>query len=176
MGKIKRKKVVTGILALLVPLLFTHCEVKQVAGAGVETTNGYIAGSVVSTTGSPGSHALVKLYPADYDPVKDKSVVPVDTTDVTGCYSFTDIGSGRYAVFSVQIDDRTISFANGVLVAADTVTVPADTLYKPGTIKVIIPSGLDASYGYLYIPGTPIYSLLNDNGGYVMLDSVPAYV
>jgi hypothetical protein len=83
MRKIKHKKVLTGILVLLVPLLIAHCQSNQLAGAGVETTNGRIAG--------------------------------VDTTDLMGRYSFTNIGSGSYNVVSVRIDDRTRSKANDAL-------------------------------------------------------------
>jgi hypothetical protein len=176
MLRIKQKEVLTRILVPLVPLLFAHCQVNQFAGAGVETTNGRIAGTVVSTTGSPGSHALVKLFPADYDPVKNTGAVPVDTTDVMGRYSFTNVGSGRYTIVSVQIDDKTISFVNGVVVAADTVIVPADTLRRPGSIKVVMPGGIVATNGYCYIPGTAIYSWLAVNNDTVILDSIPACV
>jgi len=176
MRNFKQEKVLTRILILLVPLLLAHCQVKQLAGAGVETTNGSIAGTLVNKTGSPGSRAIVKLFPADYDPLRDTALVQVDTTDTLGRYSFTNVGSGRYAIVSVQIDDRTMSFANGVVVAADTVLVSADSLRRPGAVKVILPSGLDTNYGYIYIPGTTIYSLLSEHNGYVMLDSVPACV
>jgi hypothetical protein len=174
MHSIGQEKLLTRILVPLVALLFAHCQVSQLAGAGVETTNGSVAGTVVRKTGSPCPYTQVKLFPADYDPVKDTGSVPVDTTDITGRYSFTNIGSGHYTVVAVQIDDKTRSFVKGVVVAADTVMVPADTLHRPGTINVILPSGLNVNYGYLYIPGTTIYSLLSDNNGSVVLDSVPA--
>jgi len=174
MRKINQKKILTRAIVLLVPLLFTYCQVKQLAGAGVETTNGCINGTLLNKTGAPGSHTIVKLFPENFDPIKDTTHVPADTTDTLGRYSFTNIGSGRYSVVSVRIDIRTSSFVNNIVVEADTVTIPADTLEKPGTIKITLPSGVDPINGYVYVPGTALYSLLTGNNGTVVLDSVPA--
>jgi hypothetical protein len=174
MRKIKLKNILTGLVALAVPLLFAQCQSNQLAGAGVETTNGRIAGTIVSSTGYPDSYTQVKLLPADFDPVKNTGAISMDTTDLTGRYSFEGIDSGSYNIFSVQLDKRTISFRKGIEVSADTVTLSADTLQKPGAIKVVLPGDIDPANGYVFIPGTTIYSMLRENSGFAMLDSAPA--
>ncbi|MDD5674666.1 MAG: DUF2341 domain-containing protein, partial [Chitinivibrionales bacterium] len=82
---------------------------------------------------------------------------------------------GVYSVQAVQLSARTRALIRGIHVVHDT-TVPADTLRKPGEIKVAIPANIDAVNGYLYVPGTTIDTFLNGNNGYVTLDSVPAGV
>jgi Concanavalin A-like lectin/glucanases superfamily/Domain of unknown function (DUF2341) len=152
------------------------CSNLAVAGGSSSTDNGKIAGTIRTPGGAAAPRTQVLLYPADYDPVKDGAAVRADTTDNIGGYSFIHVDSGSYNVASVHLDDRTRSLAEDIVVAGDTVIVPADTLHTAGEIKVTIPSGFDANYGYVYIPGTSIFSLLSENTGFVILDSVPANV
>jgi hypothetical protein len=162
---------------MLCILLMCRCTSQTTVAGGTSTSeNGRIAGRTVTQTGQPASMVQVRLFPADYDPVKDAGAVPVDTTDILGRYSFTNVSSGLYNVVPVQIDDRTRSLVKGVTVAEDTVIVPADTLLRTGAIKVVLPGGIDEINGYFYVPGTGIFSWLVDNNGFIVLDSVPARV
>jgi hypothetical protein len=159
-------------LALLV---ICRCGLNSFSGGTSTSENGRVAGIIVNSTGQPAQIVQVRLLPSDYDPAKDKSAFATDTTDIDGRYCFSSVDSGMYNIFSIDLTNRTRGLTSGVLVAGDTVTVAADTLRKPGTIKVVLPNGIDTANGYLYIPGTTNYSLLS-NAGSIMLDSVPAGV
>jgi hypothetical protein len=47
-------------------------------------------------------------------------------------------------------------------------------LNAPGSIKLDLPANIDATNGYVYIPGTTIFAALKGTNGKVILDSVPA--
>jgi hypothetical protein len=155
-------------------LLICRCGVYSVAGGTSTSENGFMAGIIVNRTGLPVPSTRVMLFPADYDPVKGGGAVFVDTTGSDGRYIFSNLDSGSYNVVSVNLFDKKRGFVNRIHVAEDTITVSADTLQLPGTIKVVLPAGFDSNYGYFFIPGTSVYSWLSDNNGYVILDSVPA--
>jgi hypothetical protein len=163
-----------GLLLLLITATIYRCSNLQLAGSVSETTNGSAVGKIVRRTGVPASQTQVKLYPAVYDPVKDTTDIPVDTTDALGNYAFTHIANGDYTVLAVHLYDRTRTFITGIYVADDTVTAPTDTLQVPGSIKVMPPDSADLSYGYLYVPGTNISTFLSNRNSPVVLDSVPA--
>ena len=157
---------------------FCTCSNLTVAGATSETTNGRVTGTLVHCGGAPAGNTIVRIISYTYNPVTDTSMsqTQTDTTDSDGKYTLIAPDSGMYNIQAVSMTDQTRLLIRNVHVGKDSVFVPADTMHRPGTIKVMIPGGLDANYGYLYIPGTTIYSLLSDNDGYVMLDSVPACV
>jgi hypothetical protein len=152
------------------------CSNLMMAGGSSSTDNGKIAGTICLPTGAAAPRTQVLLYPVAYDPLKDIAAVRADTTDDMGRYSFIHIASGSYNVVSIQIDDRTRSLVKGIAVAADTVTVPPDTLQRPGAVRVVLPGGFNTGLGYLVIPGTSIFSPVSDSNGTVVLDSVPASV
>jgi hypothetical protein len=66
-------------------LAATRCgNLTQLAGAGVETTNGCMVGTLVRENGLPDSNALVKLFPAEYDPLTNNNTIPFTATDSAG--------------------------------------------------------------------------------------------
>ena len=144
--------------------------------SGSETTNGYVAGLLADNTSAPSPHTLVMLIPASYDPVKDKPLPEsqIDTTDSAGAYHFLVPDSGTYAVQAVQLTARTRILITGITVMGDTITIPTAQLRAPGTVKIILPSGLDSANGYFYIPGSTVFASLSGHGGSLTLDSVPA--
>lgn len=158
---------------LLSLLLFTACATLEPGGSGTETTTGII-GTVVNSQGDPQANVQVQLLPEAYNPVRDTIIIPIDTTDSLGRYSFMQIFSGNYTVQAVHISNRTRAFTSGVLVASDTVITEPDTLRAPGSIKVSLSSAVKNSAGYVYIPGTVIFAYCHDSSDFVMLDSVPA--
>ena len=165
------------IFFVVMPLAYLHCSMADLAGGGtIETTNGRVTGTILHRTGDPASWTQVKLLPADYDPVKNTAAIPVDTTDSLGTYAFTHVAPGNYTVQAVHIDKRLRAFVGGIHIADDTVTVPAGMLQDPGAIKVMLPDIADLVHGYVYVPGSAIFTYLNGSTGFVTLDSVPAGV
>ena len=150
---------------------------ERMAGTVTQSGNGRVAGTLVTTTGAPASGTQVELLPSDYDPVVDGVTIPRDTTDATGRYAFDSIKMGVYNIVAVHPDQTTRAATFGINVVADeTVILVPDTLRAPGSIRVVLPVAMDSTNGYLYVPGTTIYSLLGGHNGYVTLDSVPAGV
>jgi hypothetical protein len=158
---------------LPVCLLFAYCS-SLIGGAGDETTNGMVMGSIINQTGAYASDVQVELYPVNYDPVKQDAVVRVDTTDDSGRYVFVRNNPGYYNVQAVHLYDRTRALVSGLPVAGQKVVVPVATLLKPGSIKVMLPASVDNANGYVYIPGTSVFADLTGASGFVMVDSVPA--
>ena len=153
--------------------VFARCS-QLTGGAGGETTNGYVTGTVKYGDGSYAVAARVQLFPADYDPVKGIAVIPADTTDSLGRYAFSSVAPGDYNVQAVHIDNSTKALVAGIHVAKDTVPAPVGILGVPGAIKVSLSEGSNSTTGYLYVPGTKCFVFLNNNTDFAVLDSLPA--
>ncbi|MBN1757582.1 MAG: DUF2341 domain-containing protein [Chitinispirillaceae bacterium] len=154
---------------------FTGCSGPQIAGSISETTNGMVAGVIIDFTGEPARRTKVMLLPAGYDPVKDTGDLSVDTTDSLGRYRFADIISGKYSIFATHLDGETNVSISGIVVEDSTETVaPSDTLRNPGVVQVMLSVAEVSLNGYLYIPGTPVFSNVSTGSGPVTLDGVPA--
>jgi hypothetical protein len=172
------KKLLIDIwLSCLVPalaLLLTNCSLNNLAGgSGSTTTNGMVVGAVVTATGKGVPNTQVQLLPASYNPVAGGHTISVDTTDESGVYQFVNVNSGDYNLLAVHLDGRTRALIHGIHVAADTVSVADEQLLPPGCVQVMVPAGVDAVYGYMYIPGTTYFAFLNNRAVSVSFDSVP---
>lgn len=159
-------------IAVIIALFFRCTQLG--GGAGGETTNGFITGQLTNNDGSYCTQALVRLLPAEYDPVKNSTNVPVDTTDALGNYSFSNVPQGDFAVLAAHEAKGTQTLITGIRVEKDTVIAPARTMLVPGSIKMFLREGSDRINGYAYIPGTCYHAHLNIQNDFVMLDSVSA--
>jgi hypothetical protein len=163
------------IQAMLLLALARCGNLTELAGAGVETTNGFVIGSLVRENGLPDSNALVRLFPAEYNPLTNANAVPLTAADEAGRFEFNRIGTGTYTVVAAHASLGTKAATYKIQVAGDTVRLAADTMRPPGSIKIKIPERCDMTNGNFYIPGTGlIVSLKNASGGSVIIDSVPA--
>ena len=162
-----------ALLSAVVCMLQSGCSLPT-GGAGGETTNGLITGSVRNNDGSKVAAAEVRLFPSDYDPVKNNAKVPTLITDSLGNYSFFSVAPGEYAVEATNGTGGIHALAVGIHVSEDTVTAPLCTFGVPGAISIELTSGSDGSAGYLYIPGTDLFSFLSDTTDSAVIDSVPA--
>jgi hypothetical protein len=166
------------VACMLCAMFLFNCGTMQMAGDTSQTGNTYIIGHVFNSNSEPAGSTEISAIPADYNPETDLSPSDVlkDTTSQDGRYSICAREGITYNIQAVHIINRTRLLIRGVAASTDSTFVSADTLRKPGIIKVILSSGIDASNGYLYIPGTTNYSLLSNTTGSVILDSVPAGV
>ncbi len=145
------------------------------AGATTETTNG-VAGRIKNGDGTPASAAFVRLLPADYNPLEDSmhEEMFVDTVDTGGSYRFEKIAEGRYALIVRHRDSAKSAIVRDIEICGDSISwLPDVKLEKSGSIRADFSSGGTATGEYVYIPGTDIYSFI-DNSGNVLLSDVPA--
>ena len=155
--------------------VFFQCA--SLVGGGTEDVNTHtIIGRIYYDKDGGASYTQVCLLPEQYDPVKKQLFdrLILDTTDENGEYQFLLKASGRFSVQAVHLLNRTRVLLTGITVQSETTYVAPGILRNPGTVKVMLPSGIDAVYGYVYIPETDIVALLNGNSTFAMLDSVPA--
>jgi hypothetical protein len=153
------------------------CSSTNLAGTGTETsTKGTVAGIIVDQDGIAAPRTLIALVPVAYDPAANgpSPAMLTDTSSSDGSYSFTRVDSGDYNIQAVHLDTRARALVRGISVERDSITAPVDTLRKPGTIKIVLPDSINATNGYVFVPGTTVYSLLRGTNGSVTLDSVPA--
>jgi len=166
-------KALLCVIIFGVAYFMAGCSVSRLAGGGTESTNGRVVGMLVDTEGKPATRTRVMLITSNYDPVKDGPVSDsmTSTTDTSGKYTFTKVNDGNYTVLAENSEKGTRAIVRGIK-AND--SVAADTLRKPGVVKIMVPAGVNTSTGYVYIPGTVYFMFLKNNPGYVTLDSVPA--
>jgi hypothetical protein len=169
------------ILSLILALcLALACSRNTVISAGSSGTgNAKVSGVLFKKDGAPASSAKVLLLPSTFDPLNDSQQsitggVFIDTTDVEGNYVFSDIPKDTYSIEAKGILDGTKVLMENIEVAGESVRVEDGVLQKPGAIKLMLPAGIDTVNGYVYIPGTDIYSLTDKSADSVVLDSVPA--
>ncbi|MBN2037443.1 MAG: DUF2341 domain-containing protein [Chitinispirillaceae bacterium] len=145
-------------------------------GGGSEAGNAKIMGMVVDTQGSPVSNVLVMVRPSDFNPVKNSEVPTssMDTTGPDGTYRVS-VQKGRVYTIEAQVPIQcTRALVAHVTVQESEMTAPSCTLKATGTIKVFLPSGINSATGYVYIPGTTVFTFLNNRTDFVVVDSVPA--
>jgi Domain of unknown function (DUF2341)/Concanavalin A-like lectin/glucanases superfamily len=159
-------------------MFFIGCGSIEMAGDTSQTGNTYIMGSVLDSSNGPANNAVVVAIPLGYNPVTDPALPASskDTTGPDGRYSICVFEGSEYNIQAVSITSRTRFLRTGIAASSDTAIVSADTVRKPGTIKVVFSAGIDATNGYLYIPGTMNYSFLSDDDSTFILDSVSAGV
>jgi len=172
---IKRMSIACAVVAIVI---LTRCTTEFSGGGGSEAGNARVAGIIFDEQGAPAAHVVVQLHPSDYDPIHDifGNNSSVDTTTSDGRFTFTvEDSTLRYSVQAAQIDSRLVAFIAGVkAVTSDNDTPVNCSLQTPGTIRVLRPKNSTADSGYLYIPGTTLYTRVNPAGGYTLLSMVPA--
>lgn len=164
----------------LIPAMFAfvcnsiHCT-QSVAGGTSTTDNPKIVGTILGDDNLPASHTRVMLMPQHFDPQRGSSEMIIDTTDDLGRFSLSLADTGVYNIQAVHLTKQTQLLIQGITVAQgdDSITTDNDTLKTPGSIIIELPDSIDHSAGYIYIPGTTIYSLL-DSSPEVTLAAVPA--
>lgn len=163
--------IIIGVIANVI----LQCSPDPAGGGTIETTNG-IVGAILNSDNTPSSYTIVKLFPDEYDPVTNGAaeVVFIDTTDARGIYHFNKVSSGRYVVVARDRGTATALIVRDVTASDDSITnINNATMKRPGVISTEFPSTEEITGGYLYIPGTDIYTNV-ENDGSAKLTDVPA--
>jgi hypothetical protein len=123
-------------------------------------------------------NTIVTLFPDTYNPADDDELDKnlVDTTDSSGNYHFRHVTPGRYVVLARNHLTKMCFIARNIIVNEDSVTTaPEGILDGAGAIMADFSSETISPRGYVYIPGTDIFSLIKNDGS-ALLTEVPAGV
>jgi len=144
-------------------------------GSGTEIGNPTVTGMVVDAQGSPAGNVQVTIRSSGFDPVTDGPTPDSDmvTTGPDGIYSVSVAKNRTYTIEAVHRSRRTRAMLADVAVGEVENLAPQCTLNVPGVIKVVVPWNADTAGGFVFIPGTSIFSMVKFSRGFVLLDSVP---
>jgi hypothetical protein len=171
-----RHRCTRGLTALF--MLSFMCCVNFNHGTGSSSGNPGMTGKVVAPDGAPATQTVVQCVPEGFDPLAGQPLSDnlCDTTDDTGAYDIRNLPSGVYALQAVNIHNRQRFLKTGIVVDTQLLQLISDTLRLSGTVRIELPKNVDATNGYLYIPGTLIGQSLAGRSDSLILDSVPAGV
>jgi hypothetical protein len=157
----------------LVALLILRCSFEPFGGG---TEGGNVSGVFINDDGSASAKVTVLLIPSDYNPgaADQHNPIVASTTASDGSYTFDHVTHGSYSIEAAHTVSGQRSLVTGVIVSGEDIRIPADTLRVPGAIRVFLPATADAATGYVYVPGTTIYTRYSGVTGYVVVSSLPA--
>jgi protocatechuate 3,4-dioxygenase beta subunit len=125
---------------------------------------------------------MVRLYPEDYNPQASERL-PDEwkvKTNNRGEYLFKQVAAGTYNIHAAHPEKNTVTLVQDVEVTEDgteEVETGNNLLLEPGIIRVSLTGLTVEEDGYIYIPGTGIYTRVDSAAladGYLTLDAVPA--
>lgn len=147
----------------------------NISGGGTDTSNSIVVGTVINTDSSFVEGAFVTLLPSDYNPVADSvNVITVrDTTLSNGEFRIAIEESGLYNLYVINPTDNKNTLVKLLHLDNDTFNTNEIKIKDPGTIKVTVSDFENYTPKYLYIPGTPIYTVV-DTVERTFLVNVPA--
>jgi len=164
------------VIASMTFMLFNSgCSFQPTSGGGTEGGN-TVCGVLVNDDNSISAHARVLLIPSDYNPgAAGRTTSLVTTTTASdGSYSFDHTSEGAYSIEAVDTASGKRTLITGIDVSEEDITIPQDTLRKPGVILIAVPPDADDKSGYVYVPGTTIFASLSDASEYIVVIDVPA--
>lgn len=170
------KNKILVVMAACLSALLIRCTTAPLAG-GTDNPDFIVMGLVKDANGKPAQNAIVTILPQWYNPISDTapSAFMIDTTDTTGTYQLYVSQSGIYNVQAFDPLKKTRLLVTGISVKDDTSYVSSVALSSTGSIKVTLsPADINFATGYIYVPGTNIFTFLNDNLDSVVIDSVPS--
>jgi hypothetical protein len=127
---------------------------------------------IVNLSGKPVPMVRVTLFTTDNNPVKGDTAIAIDITDENGTYIFDSVEPGNYNIQSFDSNKCSGTLHFGISLAHDTMTVKPDTLSNFGSLECTFPGLLPDSNAYAYIPGTTLFSFVQN--GHALIDSIPA--
>ncbi|MDQ3001726.1 MAG: DUF2341 domain-containing protein [Fibrobacterota bacterium] len=161
--------------------LLLACGSERLASSeiGNPPKRGLVMGIIYRDDGRPAPGTRVGLLPSHFDPVRDRgSRIWFDTTDAQGAFAIDSVDSGSYNIQAINLSARTSLLIQGVEVrSGTTVASTRQFLQNPGAVTILIPDSVPTKNGYVYLPGTDVYSTTESLVGesrLMMLDSIPA--
>jgi hypothetical protein len=173
MNRLSRMRFPVLAAGALAALLALRCSLEPFGGG---TEGGNVSGVFINDDGSASAKVTVLLIPSEYNPgVSDQSnPIIASTTESDGSYSFDQVTPGSYSIEAVHTESGKRTLVTGVAVLGEDIRVPVDTLRYPGAIIVHLPASADAATGYVFVPGTTMYTRYTGVTGYVLVNALPA--
>ena len=173
MNRLCRMHFAALVVCSAAALLFFHCSFEPFGGG---TEGGNVSGIFINDDGSASAKVTVLLIPSDYNPGAAHQNNPIVTSITTsdGSYSFEHVTQGSYSIEAVHTASGKRTLVPGVAVFGEDIRVPADTLRYPGSIIIYLPASADAATGYVYVPGTTMYTRYTGVTGNVIMNALPA--
>jgi hypothetical protein len=156
--------------ALFIMQLFTACGVNPLSGNSSETTNGVTV--IAKTGGIEGvapPYASLYLIEDTYDPLSGE---PFDSvkTDTTGIFRFTSVNGG-FNLLCRQSDS--LQAYIHLHIGGATNDTLRETLFPPGSMEGYVPRDGDSLFSYLFLEGTPFFTIADQSSGYFRIDNIP---
>lgn len=170
--------------ALHAILILTGCFSDRMASTEIldPPGKGVVTGIILDSDGKPATGAVVRAFPVDFNPIldsrRDSVLKLLDSTDGEGAFAIPGMDSGRYNLLAAHSHDGSRLMIRDVRIREGTQVASVDArLVPPGAMAISIPDTLRDRNSYVYIPGTPIYAMVDTLTGEThptLLDSVPA--
>ncbi len=152
--------------------MLSQCSNPQCAGGSSDHGNAKMAGIVKDDYDEPVANVSIRLLPADYNPVKDKKDLLIETvSNADGCFIFDNIDTGKYCLSGEDNDYRgfviNVNIKDSQLIILDSIR-----LSNPG--RIIIPGdqiGLKPG-NIAYLKGLAKYCVI-DSTGEAYINNVP---
>jgi hypothetical protein len=170
------KNKILVIMAACLSALLIRCTTAPLAG-GTDNPDFIVMGLVKDANGKPAQNAIVTILPESYNPITDTAPAAsmIDTTDTTGTYRLAVSQNGMYNVQAFDPLKKTRLLVTGISVIDDTSHVSPAALSSTGSIKVALSQeDINFETGYIYVPGTNIFTFLKNSIDSVVIDSVPS--
>lgn len=137
-----------------------------------------LMGTLNTLDGLPAGRTLVRLVPADYNPLDQiaagSASIHLDTTDSKGRYGFSGVGNGAYNLEAVSLADGNRLQIKGISISDSTEKLPMRILRPPGKVEATLAGAADTVTGYVYIPGSTFYRKVGAAAQVITFDSIPA--
>jgi hypothetical protein len=172
----KKCSQLTLAAGLALALLVAGCSLSTYSGgSGGEAGNPVVMGVVVDPSGNPVSHVKISVLNSRYNPVEGNGVADsmTDTTDSEGFFKIKVHENDTFTIQANHLSLRLSALMTGIATRDRSIPVPDIVVHNPGAIRVLLAGGSYSTNGYVYIPGTTIFSQLN-NIDSVIIDPVPA--
>jgi hypothetical protein len=151
----------------------------QTVNLGDISSGATVSGRILTRQGGPAASVVARLIPEVFNPLEGVPLPDslIEVTNADGEYSFKGVNPGTYRLEAVNLDDGSKVIAGIITVSGLQILVPDAVLEPSGTLVLHVQDSIIAKGGYVYIPGTSIYSEINVGlvpDGMVTLNAVPS--
>lgn len=146
--------------------------------AGSETTNGdevMVTATADRIYGTAPAGNKVYLFSNHYCPYNDSGFSSVSKTDTSGSFSFNNLAEGEYTIYCKLANSDSSVIIQSIQVQSNHWSTPDTVEFdENGSFsgKLIDSSGIALSQSYVYISGSPFFTITDSSGIYI-LKAVP---
>jgi hypothetical protein len=130
-------------------------------GGGTDIGNGKVSGKLIDAqSGMPARSVPVRLSKSLSDPASgplSSALSLIDTTDISGSFSFNDIEPGSYCILAVSDGNRLAYHSSVTVNKSQAVDIGSDSIRNGGSIRINLPDSGISQAAYFYIPGTSLF-------------------